>query len=149
MPKIVLRTRVQGNHLSVFRHFNEDLFRFLRPPRFLAEIRRYDGTFAGALVEVMFLFPAKSLMQVRISEFNEEKTRFTDEGLILPFGLKSWKHQHIVEADPLSDNHSYVVDEIDFRSGNLLTDFLFYPVLFLQFFLRKPAYQRYFKEVLS
>lgn len=146
MPKIVLITRVKGDRYTVFRNFNEDLFRYLRPPRFLAEIKRYDGTYAGALVEVQFHFPVKSLMQVRIAEFDEVKTRFTDQGTILPFGLKTWTHHHQVLPDQTSDTHSLIRDEIFYRSGNTFSDLLFYPVLYLQFFLRKPTYKRYFNS---
>lgn len=147
MPKIVVTTRVVGNRFEVFRNFNEDLFRYLKPPRFLAEINRYDGTYEGAIVEVQFRFPFQALMQVRISDFNEELTRFTDQGVILPFGLRSWTHHHQVLDDVSSPHHAIIRDEIHYRSINPLTDILFYPLLFMQFYLRKPAYRTYFKDI--
>ena len=38
-----------------------------------------------------------------------------------------------------------IIDEIEFRTPTILTDYIFYPILYLQFLYRKPIYQRIFK----
>ena len=75
---------------------------------------------------------------------NESECYFVDEGTQLPFFLKKWRHRHrILKTDA---DASIIVDEIDYTTPFWLLDYLIYPMMYLQFYMRKPVYKRYFKK---
>jgi ligand-binding SRPBCC domain-containing protein len=92
------------------------------------------------------------IRQVWVSKITDsylsvEESYFIDEGVQLPFFLKYWKHKHRIVRDNTSvkGTGSKIIDEIEFRTPTILTDYIFYPILYLQFLYRKPIYQRIFK----
>jgi len=70
---------------------------------------------------------------------------FIDEGTRLPFFLAYWHHRHrLLRA---ADGSTTIVDDITFQTPSRLTDYFFYPLLWLQFAYRKPIYRRVFSLV--
>ena len=67
---------------------------------------------------------------------------FVDQGIKLPFFLKSWTHRHLVRKEVKG---SSIIDDISYTTGTLITDLLMYPVLLGQFLYRKPVYKKLFK----
>ncbi len=68
---------------------------------------------------------------------------FVDKGVRLPFFLKSWTHRHIVRN---AEKGAEIIDDIEYKTGTVLTDILFYPLLFGQFVYRIPIYKKYFRK---
>lgn len=140
----MITTTVQQTIENVWKGFNQDLFLKLSPPLPPVRLLRYDGNNPPDEIhlELDFLFGK----QVWISVIIEQKSTtteiyFVDEGRQLPFFLSYWWHKHrIVKTGSVSQ----IIDEIEFRTPTLLTDYFFYPILYAQFWYRKPIYQKIF-----
>lgn len=144
--KMTLRTAVRGDHASVFAQFDKNLLHHLTPPGMKLEFLRFDEpTEVGSIVHINMRMWGiiKQEWYMHIVDFVEEEDRswFTDEGIRLPGFLKSWQHRHLVEQE---GDHSVIVDEINYSGQNGLLSYLLYPVIWMQFVLRKPYYRRYF-----
>ena len=143
--KLKLTTRVEQPPQQVWAGFNEQLFKELAPPFPKIKLLRFDGSTTGDIVEVeLNLVLFKQIWQSLIVDHGQDGSSvwFVDEGKRLPFFLRSWRHHHLIEAD---GSGSTITDDIEFRSPNLLLDYLLLPSLWLQFAYRKPVYRRVFK----
>jgi ligand-binding SRPBCC domain-containing protein len=147
--EIILKTNINQEFKRVAGHIDRNLFEYLLPPRFIARLVRYDGSAPGSVVHIRFTFPWPSdWISKIISERRDAGLyEFVDVGEKLPYGLKSWKHRHIVKK--ADKNNTLIVDEIQFSTGLRLIDFLAYPALFLAFSPRKKQYKRYFERNLK
>ncbi|MGL4364883.1 MAG: SRPBCC family protein [Bacteroidales bacterium] len=142
--KIRISTPVQGNYLTVFRQFDEKLLNYLKPSFPAAQIMAFEGSSKGSKVHISlsFLFFSQDWVSVITEENIEESAAyFIDEGVQLPFFLSKWKHQHLVEKQ---GENAVIHDIIEFKTPFFLFDYLMYPALYLQFYQRKPKYQRFF-----
>lgn len=131
---------------SVKMGFTRELFLRLNPPFPPVKLLRFDGCEKGDEVglELNFiLFKQKWISDITDSGEKEGQWFFLDEGRKLPFFLRSWKHQHVVQS--VSKSESKIIDDIHFTTGTLLTDLLLFPALYVQFLYRKPIYKKYFK----
>jgi ligand-binding SRPBCC domain-containing protein len=145
--RIDLRTRVTQPYLEVKAGFTEELFKALNPPFPPVKLLRFDGSSKGDLVtlELNFIFFKQTwTSEIIADQTDEQEFFFIDAGRKLPFFLKDWRHKHRVVN--LGETHSLIVDEIDYTAPNSLLGLLLYPVLYLQFALRKPVYKRYFTK---
>jgi len=144
--KIILKTKVSGNYLEIMERFDLNLFEALKPIGAKMEVEQFTGSKKGDVVELKFLSPIKARWRSKITAHgsDEEKAYFIDEGEILPFPLKHWKHSHIVEK--IDKENSLIIDDITFSSGLKLLDFIIYLPLFLSFYPRKKAYRKYFSQ---
>jgi ligand-binding SRPBCC domain-containing protein len=143
--KIYLKTQVNESLSRVVAGFNEALFLKLAPPFPPVKLLRFDGCLKGDIVSLelnflVFKQPWTSL--ITHHEDSDSHFVFVDEGEQLPFFLKKWKHTHRMEA---SKAGTYIIDDIYYSTGTILTDLLMYPALYLQFLYRKPIYKRVFK----
>lgn len=146
--KIWIKTSVAADHHTVWAGFNEDLFKALKPPVLPLTLKRFDGSLTGD--EVHLTLGMGWLAQdwnARIIEhqIGEEECYFIDEGIQLPFFLKSWQHRHRIVKQ--ADGSTAIIDDIDFRTPFWLMDYLMYPIMYLQFYARKPVYKRIFGSV--
>lgn len=141
---LTLRTKVDGNYKDVMSQFDLQLFEALKPIGAKMEVRQFTGSETGDIVELEFLSPIKAKWISEITDHGADNKQayFVDEGKVLPFPLKTWKHRHIVEK--IDDNNSYIIDDISFSSGYVLLNALMYLPLFLSFYPRKKIYKRYF-----
>jgi ligand-binding SRPBCC domain-containing protein len=146
--KILLQSHVHCGFDQVVGHFDKQLFEFLLPPNYVAQLIRYDGSASGSIVHIRFKLPWSSdWISEIISEKREEGIyQFVDIGKKLPFGLNSWEHHHIVKK--LTESKTLIVDEMHFSTHVKLLDFIFFPFLFLAFYPRKKQYKRYFEQKL-
>jgi len=62
-------------------------------------------------------------------------------GLILPFGLKSWKHQHVVEPHKLG---SIITDKVHIDNKENWKMFFIYPIMLFPVIIRKITYKIWF-----
>lgn len=145
--KIILKTKVNGYYLDVIGKFDLSLFEALKPPLAKMEIVDFTGSKKGDKVHIKFIAPIKSEWISLITEDGQDDKRayFVDEGHLLPFPLKKWKHRHIVEK--IDDNNAFIIDDISYSASNFILDLFLYPVMYLSFFPRKRIYRRYFANL--
>ncbi len=143
---IKIHSPVQQAASQVIAGFNRDLFLQLNPPFPPVKLLRFDGSKQGdqVILELNFIF-FRQTWESLITEDgeNEEEIYFVDEGIKLPFFLKSWRHRHRILK---KNTKAEIVDDIEYRTPFWLMDYLMYPVLYLQFWYRKPIYQRIFRK---
>ena len=147
--QIHIQTLVKGRYDEVFKAFDENLFKALKPPLLDLKIQRFDGSHRGGEIhlEIGFLGLSKKWVSVITDEYyGEDENYFIDEGLVLPSPLKSWKHSHIVRK--IDNENCYIIDQIEFSSGNKILDFFIYPGLYIQFLLRRPVYKKFFTALM-
>ena len=144
--KLILKTKVDGYYKEVMRRFDLALFEALKPIGAKMEIRQFTGSETGDIVELEFVSPIKAKWRSEITDHgsDDKQAYFIDEGRVLPFPLKKWKHRHIVEK--IDDDASCIIDDIYFSSGIKILDILIYLPLLLSFYPRKKIYKRYFRK---
>lgn len=142
---IQLKTKVDGNYKEIMKRFDRDLFEALKPKGAKMEIEKFTGSKTGDIVHIKFLFPIKTEWISEITEHGENETEsyFIDEGVKLPFPLSYWRHRHVVEK--ISENSSYIIDDMTFKGSFFLLTLLLYPALLIGFYPRKKIYRAYFK----
>lgn len=125
--------------------FDLKLFKALKPPLMSLDVERFDGCNVGDEVHLKVgfgPFRTKWISLITENQENDQETYFVDEGKLLPFPLKSWRHIHrVVKTD---DKGSEIQDDIEYSTGLRALDVLMYPVLYLQFAARKPVYKKFF-----
>ena len=143
--KIYLETAVEADVARVRAGFDEKLFKALKPPGLALKVLRFDGCEVGHKVELEL---GRFLKQRWTSHITEAQTSpdswyFVDEsqGADLPFFLRTWRHEHRVQARP--EGGSLIIDEINYQAP-LGFNLLLYTPLYFQFSLRKPVYRRFF-----
>lgn len=143
--RILLTTTVNGNYKAVFERFDSRLFLALKPPGIRLNLLRFDGCKQGDFVHLELMpLGIKALKQEWVAYIcengeSDEAVWFVDEGRNLPFFISSWRHTHSIRR--LSEAQSEIVDDISFSSP---LGWLAYPLMYVQFWLRKPIYRRYF-----
>ncbi len=146
--KIYTSTSVKGQPKSILRQFDRKLFEALAPPGIRINLLRFDGSVKGDEVHIEMLPLGISLLRqewkslITENENGETESWFVDEGTKLPWFLKKWKHRHIVRK--LNAEEGEIIDDITYESSFFLIGWLLYPVMFLQFYYRKPIYRKYF-----
>ena len=143
--KLKLQTSVQTSHIKVLEGFDESLFARLAPPFPPVKVLRFDGCKTGDLVELelnFLLFSQKWTSKITKTFSNEGECGFVDEGVRLPFFLGSWKHTHRIIA---TSEGSIISDEIEFQGKYPGLSPILFPLLWLQFWYRKPIYRKWFK----
>jgi ligand-binding SRPBCC domain-containing protein len=141
-----IKTLVQQPHYQVFKGFNQELFLQLAPPFPPVKLLQFEGckTNDWVKLELNFIF----FKQIWASLIVEDKTTaeeiyFIDEGKELPFFLKFWRHRHRIVKQ---GEKTLIIDDIQFKTPFWLTDFIFFPLLYLQFAYRVPIYKKVFKK---
>ena len=143
--KLKVKTKVNCPINSVWEGFTEELFLSLNPPFPPVKLLRFDGSLKGDIVSLelnFILFKQQWISEITEDYKEENKIGFVDKGVKLPFFLKKWQHHHLLVKD--SESSTIIVDDIDFSTGTVLTDLLFYPSLLLQFLYRIPKYKSFF-----
>lgn len=146
---IYISTKVNGTPEVILSKFDRALFEALVPPGMKIHLLRFDGSVKGDEVHIEMLplgIPRlkqewHSLITENVNGENE--SWFVDEGTKLPWFLSKWKHRHLVRK--ISPDTSEIIDDITYKSPFFLLSWLLYPVMFLQFYYRKPVYRKYFR----
>lgn len=148
--RIYIRTELDAEFETVINHFNDELFNALNPPFPPVKLLRFDNPKeTGGEIHLQFnfiFFKQHWVGRITSSERNEHAFTFIDEGVKLPFFLKSWHHRHVIEK---TVSGTAIIDDIHFRTPFLLFDYLMYPGMYLQFLYRKPAYKKFFNKKTS
>lgn len=145
--KILFETHLNLPFETVRDQFNRDLFNYLTPHWVAFNIKRFDGCKKGDqfVVEV----GAGKLRQewigiITFEETNANGWSFIDEGKVLPWPLKSWKHHHRV--DKISATECRIVDDIQYECASPLMSKLIWPMMWSTFAIRPQLYPKFFKE---
>ncbi len=141
-----IHTPVEQSPEKVIKGFDDKLFIALKPPLLPMRLRRFDGCERGDEVhlEVGPNWMSQRWEALIIDHDNTpDEIFFVDTGKILPKPLKKWMHRHRILR---KINGSEIIDDITFSTGWILLDWLIFPLLYLQFWIRKPVYQRHFKS---
>ncbi|MDO1444910.1 hypothetical protein Q0590_01540 [Rhodocytophaga aerolata] len=144
--RIRLTTLVTQNYQQVAANFDEKLFKALNPPFPPVKLLRFDGSRKGDEVhlELNFLLFKQVWKSLIIEDsVQEDEIYFIDKGIQLPFFLRYWQHTHRILK---RGENTAIVDDIQFKTPFILVDYLMYPVLYGQFFYRKPVYKKYFRR---
>lgn len=145
--KIYIATKVEENYKNVFARFDKDLFLALKPPLIRLNLTRFDGCLTGDKVEMTLgMLGIQQTWTALIVDQKESKDEiyFIDEGQIIPPPIKTWRHRHGIQK--LAEAQTLIIDDIEFSTGHKLLDVLMYPIMYLQFWYRKPVYRRYFSK---
>jgi ligand-binding SRPBCC domain-containing protein len=141
---IVVETQIEKNFRDIFSHFDEKLFKKLKPPFVKLQVERFDGCKAGDEVHLKIsALPFKTdrwVSHIVESRHSDDEIYFIDIGAIIPFPLKSWKHTHRIVR--INESRSLVIDDIEFTSGNIQIDKILYPFFLAMFKFRRPVYKR-------
>ena len=141
--RIRIRTRIANRTPErVFQNHTRALFLQLAPPFPRLELLQFDGCHTGNIVGIRMNFGLlKTEWWSSITEeiHTAERAQFTDEGSQLPFFLRYWKHQHIMQQE---GNDVLMIDDVEFRSVNALSTLLLFPAIYLMLFYRKPIYKK-------
>jgi len=143
--RIELTTRVDAPYEAVVAGFDRSLFLALNPPFPRVTLERFDGCRTGDEVHLRMHFGVfQQRWESVITDHGEDSggSYFVDEGHVLPFFLKRWRHYHGIER---VENGTLLRDRIDFESPWRPLDLVLYPALLGQFLYRKPVYRRRFR----
>ena len=136
--RITIHTKVEQSLEAVIEGFNESLFLKLNPPFPPVKLLQFDGCKTNDRVKLQLNFIAfKQIWESLITADQQTKDQFyfIDEGIQLPFFLKTWKHKHVIKKE---GNATVITDDIQFTTPFIVLNWLMYPALFLQFQYRKP-----------
>ncbi len=142
--RICIKTQVEQDYQTVFAGFTRDLFLKLNPPFPPVKLLQFGGCKKGDQVELelnFIFFKQRWLSDITEDKMTKEEIYFIDEGVKLPFFLKTWRHKHRLVRQ---ENQTIIIDDIQFTTPFLLMNYLLYPVLYLQFLYRKPIYRKLF-----
>lgn len=144
--KITIETAVEQSVSDVWEQFDDKLLLKLSPPFPPVKLISFGQKVGEKVTFELNFFILRQLWVSKITDsyLSADESFFIDEGITLPFFLKYWKHKHRIVRDDTTSG-SKIIDEIEFRTPTVLTDYIFYPILYLQFLYRKPIYQRVFK----
>lgn len=143
--KFKVRTSVEQAVDEVKSGFDESLFRKLSPPFPKLRVIRFDGSEPGDRVEVelnFILFKQLWVSEITETQSSESSYYFVDQGLQLPFFLKSWRHKHHIA----SGSKTQIIDDVEYTCANKFLELICYPLLLSQFIYRKPIYKRIFGQ---
>ncbi len=139
---IKFQTSVKKNATEVFKKFDLTLFKALKPFGIPLKVIRFDGCLKNHEVHLKMGIQNWTSLITDQQETNE-KIFFIDEGVILPFPLKSWKHFHVILKKPIG---SVIVDEIHFTTIIPGLEWMLKPFLTWMFNQRAPVYKKFFGE---
>ena len=106
------------------------------------KLLRFDGCEKGDEVHVKLMGFIEWRTRITKSHRSDKEISFVDTGGQLPFFFRRWRHHHRIQNDGATG--STIIEDITFSTGYLLTDYLLYPLLYIQFLYRIPIYQKRF-----
>jgi len=147
MPKFTVSCQVTGSMPYVWSIFDKDLLAKLAPPFPIARVIRFDGCKAHdqVIIELDFLI-YKTRWTSEITSYIGDATShvFVDEGIIVPFGIKTWRHEHRIEVN--NKTQSVIIDKIHFQTRYILLDWLLFPLIWGMIAYRIPLYKKLLKQ---
>lgn len=143
-----IKSEVKANFNFVASNFGKPLFIYLLPIFPPIRLVTFEGTELGNRVVLEMKIGSHVMnwvSQIIDTRTYETEYNFIDQGVKLPIFLIYWEHKHRVIRH-LSG--AVIIDEIYYKSPNMIIELLFYPILFFTFYLRRFAYRSFFKQIL-
>ena len=140
MGQLRIETKISASPELSLQSFNRSLFLALNPPFPRVQLVQFDGVHLHGITHIVlnFLLFRQTWISKNVeSEQSKLALRFVDEGIELPFFLRSWRHEHIIEGT--DDGATRIIDSIQF-TGRFVPDLFLQPILWLQFVYRKRIY---------
>ena len=128
----------------------QDVIQCFHSPKFIkfliagqpVKIRDWSGLKIARKLLFLLVFWLEKMSVVHENyNCSEDFLSFEDIGLILPFGLKNWKHKHIVKAHKLG---AVIIDKIYIDNEKSLKTFFIYPIMLFPIIIRKITYKIWF-----
>lgn len=143
--KLLFETDIALPFEKVRDQFSRDLFLKLAPALIPFNLKRFDGCKKNNEVHIE-LGPLKQewVSLITFEETNAHGWSFIDEGKVLPWPLKYWKHHHRV--DKITETSCRIVDDIQYECSPAFLGPLIKPMLWSVFAIRPGRYRNYFKE---
>jgi ligand-binding SRPBCC domain-containing protein len=143
--KLYFTNTVKSDYLNVKEGFDQRLFEALAPFFLNLKVLYFDGCqkdnkFKIQLGYKPFVVEWEGLVTESLEQ--EDCFYFIDEGIKLPFPLKKWKHIHTMKK--IDNLNTQIIDDIFYTTNNVMVDFLIYPAIFFQFYVRKFGYKEYY-----
>lgn len=144
--KLIINITVQANYEAVAAGFDESLFLALAPPFPPMQLLRFDGCRTNDIVQVRLAGLVNWVSRIVEHGNNKEAGQiwFVDQGVRLPFFLRSWTHRHLISA--ATPTTTVITEDIDFSTPFGWLNYVLYPMLWLQFAYRIPIYKRRFGQ---
>ncbi|MEY4954560.1 MAG: hypothetical protein RI981_645 [Bacteroidota bacterium] len=147
MPNFQITSQVSATLPYVWSKFDQKLLAKLSPPFPIARIIQFDGCHVNdkVCIELDFLLYRTRWYSV-ISSFKADASSyvFVDEGTSVPFGIKTWRHEHRIES--ISPNECAIIDKIQFQTNYKLLDWLLFPLIWGMIIYRIPFYKKYLHQ---
>jgi ligand-binding SRPBCC domain-containing protein len=144
--KLLFETPIALPFEQIRDQFNRELFIHLSPGIMPFDLKRFDGCQKGHEIHIELASgPLKQewVSLITLEETNASGWSFIDEGKVLPWPLKYWKHHHRV--DKIGPSQSLIVDDITYEcSPGFLTP-LIKPFLWSVFAIRPGRYKTFFE----
>lgn len=149
--RLHLETQVNQSLPVVWAGFDQTLFERLSPPFPPVHVIRFDGCRQDDMVHLrlnFLLFQQDWISLITEQQTNDTEIYFVDKGTKLPFFLTFWQHRHRLLHIRIKagDGQTLIIDDVTFRTPFWLTDYLLYPLLWVQFAYRRPIYKRWFNR---
>jgi len=144
--KLYFETPTERPFTEIRDQFNRGRFIYLSPALVPFEIRRFDGCKKGDEIHINLGINGLTRKWVSLITFEETNAAgwsFIDEGKLLPFPLKYWKHHHRV--DKISAQKSLIVDDITFECQPAFLTPVTRALLWTVFSVRPGRYKKFFE----
>ncbi|MFN8393472.1 MAG: hypothetical protein U0176_02220 [Bacteroidia bacterium] len=146
--RFLIKTAVKGEPRKVFAGFDHNLLLKLSPPGMRIDLIHADPAEKpdGYIhLKVTMLGIIRQEWKNRFSnyEINDDRCHFVDQGDMMPFPIKLWRHDHRVER---LEGTTHIIDDVQYGTNFFLLDWLLFPVLWFQFRYRRPIYRRHFGQ---
>ncbi len=152
MIRKIFRTSIGNQNVKkVFHGFDKDLFLALTPPLLSMTLKEFDGCRKNDRIHLEITPRVFSKFKPYFTQnwegviSEDGENFFVDEGLKLPWPLKSWRHHHEVAMNQQT-GMTEIIDDVSFSTQSHLLDLAIYPGICLMFWLRKPVYRKYFRS---
>lgn len=145
--KLLFETPVPLPFEKIRDQFNRELFIYLSPGFIPFNLKRFDGCKKGDEIHIELgpaPFRQSWVSLITMEETNASGWSFIDEGKVLPWPLKYWKHHHRV--DKITGLQSRIVDDIIYECSPAFLTLLIKPFLWSVFSVRPGRYQKFFKD---
>lgn len=145
--KIFFETAVPQPWQKIRDMFDRDLFTYLKPPGVDVEILRFDGCKKDDEIHLDIHLMGRrqrwvSLVTEALS--TENGWHFVDEGKVVPWPVRTWRHVHRVEK--VDEQNSKIIDDITYQCEPEWIAPLVAPVMWLSFAIRPHRYQAFFRK---
>lgn len=141
--KFSINSRVRGfSPQQIIEVFDFDLLRELSPPLMKPHALIYEGNRPGSRIHFRLATPSGVKNWIgKIDGYGESENEiwFSDEGIEIPFGIKTWKHKHRLMK---TDYGTIIRDEVEVEFIRPWTALFKLPGIWLQFIYRKTLYEK-------